>query len=217
MRRPEITLPVPTEVFDLPGTPAETYPPLRDRPDDESRWEITDVADVDVEEIDLRSSAERERGLLETATAHAAVQRELGGAYVAIGLRLQPIKARGDAIFALFYSYEHQLTVEARLDDEGQVTGVTTSRIQPAFTSDEIAQAVEIARAALGERANGYEAGVIEFTPDYQDERAARRLADVRFFDPSERLPHYGVVVDIADREAVRSHRIPRGKERNRG
>lgn len=217
MGRPEIRLPEPPEVFDLPGLPAETYPPLRDRPGFESRWEITDVADVDVEMIEPRISADRERELLRSASANARVQRKLGDAFAAIGLRQQPIKARGEAVFALFYSYDHQLAVEARLDDEGQVTRVTTSRIQPAFAPDEIALAVEVARATLGERADGYEAGVIEFTPDYQEDRAGRRLADVRFFDPSERLPYYVVVVDVADREAVHSHRIPRRKERDRG
>lgn len=210
MQRSDGILPAPEEYFEIPGLPAETFPPLRDRPEYEAVIDIVDVQDVEVESVAPPISENRVAELLATASEDDLVRKLLGESFIGIGVRVVPLKEGRDDLLAMFYSYSSQWTVEARLNDDGGVLEAETSRVQPALTEEEFGLAVELARDALGGDIGDLAAGGIAITTGYEHELADRRLIDVRFFEPAERLPRYRALIDLADRVVVESGRVPR-------
>lgn len=208
MPRQEHQLPEPpesaVEVFDFP---AETDPPLRDRPRVRVSRRISDRADVPVSDARAPISESATRRLVGDATASKAVQPLIGRDFVAIGGHRLDAKA-GRASAVVLYSYTHQWTVEATRDTDGEwVTRVL--RTQPPLTDEEIELVVPLAREALDADVSGLEVGAMAvMREEPEDPLAGRRLADVRFFPADRRLAAYAAIVDVADRKTVSAGRV---------
>lgn len=206
MPRNEPTVPeAPLELPELLDFPAETSPPLRDRPPFPVPEGVADRRDVEVMPARLHLSDGAVRRAVEAAGADAAVRRLLGRRFVVIGAR-RPVTKERRATTAVFYSYVNQWMVEAELDPGGGVAQTRALRMQPPLTDDETALVVRLARRAVGPGARGLEAGAMAVSREEpEDPLAGRRLADVRFFPADERLSRYYAVIDIADRGVVAS------------
>ncbi len=194
---PSQLLPEPATEFPLVAEfPAETFPPLRDRPTVEVPDGLTDRRDVEVKLHKPTLSASDGEKVLAAVYNDAAVKKLLGDSFTVIGIRKSPTKV-GTETVALFYSYDNQWAVEAEL--VGKKVIAQPMRYQPCITEKEFSRAVEIARSGLSFNLDGLEGGVIAIEraePD--DPYAGRRLADVRFFVPDERLARYFAIVDLA-------------------
>jgi hypothetical protein len=206
MARNELPLPEPPpEVVEILDFPAETTPPLRDRPRFRVPKGISERRDVAVQAERAPLSTAAGRRLAEAASASPAVKRVLGRRSVTIGgHRLTSKEGRRSVV--VFYSYANQWTVEARLAERAEEWSVEVLRVQPPLTDDESEIAVGLARRALEGDLDGLEAGSIAIMrEDPADPLSGRRMADVRFFAADERLPRYYAIVDLADRAIVQA------------
>jgi hypothetical protein len=170
------------------------------------------------------------------ALAAGEVQRVLEGKrYVSIGLsRLDVSKRSGStqarptrrggrggqpeqaAWMFCFYNYTDNVAVEVLLDQNAQqILGVGEFRYQPAPVQEEIDRAVTLARGdrRLADRlAEDLEGRAILVSPvDPDDPSARRRLFDVRFGRPDERLPRYMALVDLGSETVLRAGPVPGG------
>ena len=207
--RREVELPPPPDnlpdIFDFP---AETIPPLRDRPPMQVPEGVSDRRDLQADRGRALLSARATERLLGQAAASPDVKKLLGRSFVPIGVRQLSTKD-GLQTVALFYSYSNQWSVEANADPRGAVLSCQNLRQQPALAESEIEVAVSIARRALRADVGELSAGVMAISREEpEDPLAGRRLADVRFFDPTERLPRYFAIVDLAVRRVVESGRV---------
>lgn len=192
--------PVPFEDF-----PAETNPPLLDRPPRRAHEGVSDRRDVEVRPRRVGPSKAAVARIAAAAAEHRQVRRALGRRSVEIGVRASSTKEGGEAV-AVFYSYAHQWTVEAVIDRANEVTEVRTSRIQPPLTTSELESSIALAERAIGRETRGLARGAIAVSPEEpEDPLAGRRLADVRFFAEDRRLPRFQALVDVADRRVITS------------
>lgn len=204
MPRDQLPLPEPPErAIEIIDYPAETDPPLRDRPRVRVSRRISDRADVTVEDRRAPLSASAVDRLISEATGSGAVKRALGRSFVPIGGHQADAKD-GRASVAVLYSYTNQWTVEVRRGARESEWTTRVLRTQPPLTEDEMATVVEVARGAVDADTSELEAGAMAvMREEAEDPLAGRRLADVRFFPADQRLPLYFAIVDVADRKAV--------------
>lgn len=209
MPRSEPRLPEPPkDLRPIRDFPAETNPPLRDRPLFRVPKGVSDRREVEVQTERLSISPAAARRLIAAAAAFPAVKRLLGRRFVTIGARQSTTK-EGRETVAVFYSYANQWMVEARLDSRGGVLSAEALRLQPPLTEEEAALAVRLAREAFGGDAEGLEAGAMAITREEpEDPLSGRRLADIRLFPADERLARYFAVVDLADASVVGAGRV---------
>ena len=212
MPRQEHQLPEPSdEAVEIIGFPAETDPPLRDRPRVRLSRRISDRADVPVSDARAPISATGARKLVDAAASAKAVQPLIGRDFVAIGGHRLDAKD-GRASVVVLYSYTHQWAVEARQDKAGAEWTTRVMRTQPPLTDEEIELVVSLAREALDADVADLEAGAMAIMREEpEDPLAGRRLADVRFFPADQRLATYAAIVDVADRKTVRAGRLEGG------
>lgn len=208
MPRQEHQLPEPpesaVEIFDYP---AETDPPLRDRPRVRVSRRISDRTEVAVGAARAPISESATRQLIGEAAASKAVQSLIGRDFVAIGGHRLDAKASRASVVVL-YSYTHQWTVEARRDADGE-WGTRVLRTQPPLTDEEIELVVPLAREALDADVTELEAGAMAvMREEPEDPLAGRRLADVRFFPADGRRAAYAAIVDVADRKTISAGRV---------
>lgn len=190
-----------TEFLHAVEFPAETFPPLRDRPTFETPTELADRRDVEVKfHKPTLSEAAGER-LLATALNDPILKKLLGSSFTRIGVRKSPTKSGLESI-ALFYSYDNQWAVEATIT--GSKVVAAAFRYQPCITDDELLRAVEISRGALPNDLAGLESGAMVIERNEPDDpHAGRRLADVRFFAGDERLARFFAIVDLATNKVI--------------
>jgi hypothetical protein len=210
--RNEPGLPEPIdEAVPFEDYPAETEPPLRDRPPMIAAEGLRDRRDVDVRPIRHGLGARRAAQLTATAGKDARVRRLLGRRFVSIGVRSSASKDGRDPV-AVFFSYANQWAVEVRFDPRGDVIEARTSRTQPPLTDEELARCLELARKAIGRGARELAGGAIAVMREEPDDAlAGRRLADVRFFEEDRRLPRFHATVDVASGEVLDSGTLERG------
>lgn len=185
------------ELEDIPGYPAETFPPLRDRPAFETPEGLTDRRDLEVKLNKPELSASAVEKVIATTSHDPVVKSLLGESFTSIGAHRVHGKEGATTTLVLFYSYSNQWAVEA-LVTKGKVFAEVL-RYQPCITDKELNRSVEIARGALSVSVDGLESGAIvieRIEPD--DPYAGRRLVDVRFFAADERLARYFAVIDLA-------------------
>jgi hypothetical protein len=207
--RSELRLPEPPDDFrPVLDFPAETNPPLRDRPPFPVPEGVSDRREIEVQAAPAGPSARTTARLLSVATASPAVKRLLGRSFATIGLR-QALTKEGRETVAVFYSYTNQWAVEVRIDPRAGVVSAEPLRVQPPLTEEEAALAVRLARDVLGVEAERLEAGTMAITrEDPDDALAGRRLADVRLFPADERPARYFAVVDLAESTVIDSGRV---------
>lgn len=209
------TLPEPPDKLEpLFGPPAETYPPL-ERPGFDPKLKVVDIVTIETIAEEPPVSVAREAELLGSVASESAVGKLLGERFVGIGVRVVPIRRGPDLWFALYYSYSNEVAVEVAISPKGKVLDVVERHFQPAFVAAEIELAIRLAREALGDKVVELKAGVIGIEPPAGSANAWRRLADVRFFRPTERLPRYRATVDLAEEAVIDSGRVPAGRRRN--
>lgn len=190
---------------------AETNPPLRDRPPMVAARGLSDRQDVEVRHLRPRLGPRRAARISAAAERSAQVRRLLGRRFAPIGVRSSAEKD-GLEIVAMFYSYEHQVAVEARLDRQDNVISAQSLRIQPPLTDEELERCLRVARRAIGGDARTLSGGAIVVTREEPaDPLAGRRLADVRFFEDDRRLPRYHATVDVATRRVIESGEVEGG------
>ena len=209
MARKELPLPEPPEgVVETIDFPAETDPPLRDRPRVRASKRLSDRSEVAIADERAPMSASASRRLLAEAVAARAVKAMLGPSFVGIGAHRADAKD-GRAWVTVFYSYTNQWTVEARRAARDGEWATRVLRTQPPLTDDEVAVAVDVARGAIDADLADLESGVMAIMREApEDPLAGRRLADVRFFPADRRLPLHFAIVDVADRTVVDSGRV---------
>lgn len=215
----ERTLPkLPGELAEIHTFPALIDPPLRGMTKARTPRAISGREEVSVRTVRPRWTQEQLTKLQRIASRHREVKASLGERWTAIGVRLAGDKGVPVAPVAVFYSYTHQLMVEASLSVGGKVRGVEERRFQPAATDEEIDAAVRLARRDRRLRAAPLRelgAGAIVVSPgDPEDPLFGRRLLDLRFFAPEDRLAQYMAVVDVAARRVLEAG--PVGKEKKR-
>jgi hypothetical protein len=206
MAKKELPLPEPPErAIEIIDFPAETDPPLRDRPRVRVSRRLSDRADVTIEDERAPLSASGTRRLISDATGSAVVKRMLGRTFVAVGGHHVEVKdGRGSLV--MFYSYTNQWTVEARRGARQSEWSTRVLRTQPPLTDEETAIAIDVARGAIDADTTELDVGTMSIMREAADDPlAGRRLADVRFFPADQRLPLYFAIVDLADRKAVDS------------
>jgi hypothetical protein len=209
MARHELPLPIPPErVVEIVDFPAETNPPLKDRPRVRVSKRLSDRNEVAIEDERAPLSAAGGERLISDAVATGAVKRLLGPAFVAIGAHRIDAKEGGGWAVVL-YSYANQWTVEARRGARERVWSTRLLRTQPPLTDDESAIAIDVARSAIDADTSQLEAGAMSIMREApEDPLAGRRLADVRLFAADRRLPLYFAIVDLATRKVVDSGRV---------
>jgi hypothetical protein len=198
---------------DLPPVyefPAITVPPLRELGEREIPSEISKRQDFVARDLKPSVKPERIQALQRLAARPPVVKKLLGEKFIPIGIRMsEDAKQKSTMTVAMFYSYSNQIAVEAIFDSRGRVVRCEDYRYQPPATDEEIAQAVSMARRYLRKQDGWREdlsAGVIAITdndpasPDY-----GRRLMDVRFFAPDERLAQLMAIVDLGKAKIARS------------
>ena len=200
--------------------PAVTIPPLRGRGDVEIPPEISKREDFTARDLKPALTPARIQVLQKLAARVPAVKKLLGEKFVSIGVRTsEDVKRKSTVTRAMFYSYSNQIAVEAILDKGGRVVGVEDYRYQPAATEEEIRKAVALARRLLHKRSDWSDdlnSGVIAITnDDPTNPEYSRRLMDVRFFKPEERLAQLVAIVDLDKGKVTRSGFVPgEGEER---
>jgi hypothetical protein len=204
---------LPKPKSDLPPIyefPAVTLPALRELSQLETPSAILKRQEVLARDLKPTLKPERLEALQKLAARAPAVKKVLGEKFLPIGVHTQEdAKKKPAATVALFYSYSNQIAVEAILDGRGRIVKVEDYRHQPAATDGEIKQAVALARRSLRKQdgwSDDLTSGVIAITnddptsPDY-----GRRLMDVRFFKPDERLAKLMAIVDLGKGKISRS------------
>lgn len=206
MPEDELALPEPPEQpLEILGFPAETDPPLSDRPRVRPSRRISDRVDLEAKVRRAPMSASAVSTMISEASGSGAVTRTLGREFVSIGGHQADAKGGRDSV-VVFYSYTHQWTVEVRRAARETEWSTRVLRTQPPLTEDEIATVVEVAREAVDADTTELQAGAMSIMREEADDPlAGRRLADVRFFPADRRLPLYFAIVDVADRKAVES------------
>jgi hypothetical protein len=190
--------------------PAATIPSLREHGEPETPALISKRQDVIARDLKPALKPARIQALQNLAARAPAVRKLLGEKFVHIGVRTsEDTKQKSTVVRAMFYSYSNQVAVEAILDGRGRVVGLEDLRYQPAATDEEIRQADVVARRLLRKHdgwSDDLNSGVIAITnddptsPDY-----GRRLMDVRFFKPDERLAQLMAIVDLGKGKITRS------------
>lgn len=210
-RIPEKKLPKPkTELPNIFEFPATAVPPLRELGEGEISPEISKRQDVIVRDLKPALSQDRIAALQNSASRAPSVKKLLGENFIPVGVRIPHDAKKSSSLpVVMFYSYSNQLAIEATMDGRGRVTAVEEFRHQPAATDEEIQQAVALARRSLRQRegwSDDLSSGVITITnddptsPDY-----GRRLMDVRFFKPDERLATLQAIVDLGKGKVISS------------
>jgi hypothetical protein len=211
---------LPQPKTDMPSVyefPAVTDPPLRELGERGIPSEISKRQNFAVRELTLVVKPDRLQALQKMAARAPAVKKLLGEKFIPIGVRVaEDAKEKTRTTIATFYSYSNQTAVEAVLTGSGRLVRCDDFRYQPAATDEEIAQAVSIARRSLRKQdgwSDDLSAGVIAVTDDEPTSRDyGRRLMDVRFFRPDERVAQFMALVDLEKAKINRS-----GSVRNEG
>jgi hypothetical protein len=139
--------------------------------------------------------------MLKHALGSERVRARLGrGRVTPIGVSRRGEVAKGEprTYLVVAYDYSANVAVEIRLDEGGEVLGMSDERYQPPPTQEEITRAIELARAhdRLARRVDGLVAMAIPFT-GVDNEWADRRVLEVLFGCRTDRLPRYRAWVDL--------------------
>lgn len=206
MARRHIKVPRPPPSPRRAEFPAVIEPRLRDIPEYvgvpvEGRAQVVRVARND-------DSSERRfaEAVQRAALADREVRRQLGERFAAIGVS-RLVDQRGDgAPTSLFvaYSYSARRAYEVRLEGDDanlRLTQIRAVEYQPPPSEEELARAVELARASLSDRLDdSYESTAILVSDVEPGDRhyGTRRLT-VGFGPPDERQPRVAVLVDLGE------------------
>jgi hypothetical protein len=240
-QNPQPLPPLPPRLVRYGELPPTIKPPLRDMPPppDSGEVELWEAFASGPAPEQLAVTPELNGAAQATALAAEGVQSVLADKkYVPIGLSRLDVgkreasaqagprprggRRREAAWMFSFYNYTDNVAVEVLLDEGArQVLGVAESRYQPAPVQEELDRAVALARGdrRLAERlSDDLEGTAILVSPvDPDDPRAYRRLFDVRFGRPDERLPRYMALVDLGSETVLSAGPVDGGVAHREG
>jgi hypothetical protein len=203
-------LPPPPRLLPESELPAIIEPPLRDLVTfpghgTVEEWQPFESGPVPAEDQLLPEIVQRAQTV---AMAHKEVQGLLDGKkYIPVGASLietEDKSARPNRqVLFVFYDYTDNLALEVLLDRNAEkVARVTRAPYQPPPTSEEIDQAITLARQdnrLAGKLTENLEGTAILVSPaDPDHPQSSHRQFDVRFGYPDERLPRYSALVDLS-------------------
>jgi len=154
-----------------------------------------------VEEYRDAFSEGRAQEMLRRALAMQKVRDRMGrGRCIPIGVsrRGEVAKDERRTYVMVAYDYAAGVAVEITLDENGELHGIHDERYQPPPTEAEIARAIELAR--LDERAAGRVEGMLGAAIPFSganNEFEGRRVLEVLFSCPGDRLPRHRAWVDL--------------------
>jgi hypothetical protein len=163
-----------------------------------------------VDRLEDAFDAQQAETLLKRTLAHEKVRERLGRSrWVPIGVSRRGETAKGEArqFLVVAYDYGSDTAVEVTLNAEGGLVSIEDQRYQPPLTTAEIARAVELARLdeRLAGRLGKLTPMAIPASPEPEDTVRNRRLVEVLFGCPTERLPRFRALVDLSAERVERA------------
>jgi hypothetical protein len=117
---------------------------------------------------------------------------------VGVSRRGEPAKGERRTYLVVAYDYTANMAVEIRLDEHGELLGISDERYQPPPIQSEIDRAIELARTddRLATKVAGLVAMAIPFS-GINSEFTDQRVLEVLFGCRTDRLPKYRAWVDL--------------------
>lgn len=215
-RRPPDLLP-PPNLFsvDIPNLGPVIDPPFVDVPDFSDYLTPPNITPVDVEYLEPRISDESRREAVDVALASEAVAsnfREKRYEVLEIGTR--SLDRETDFPLVIIYDYTDDVVVEAMVDPARKsVLDVSVKRYQPPVSDAEHREALAIlgAENSLSDAGIDLDPAVSLIVEDvnFQSPRFGHRVVDLRFGPADRYVPTAFAIVDLSNREVVKTGLIP--------
>lgn len=214
--RPPDPLP-PPNLFsaDVPNLGPVIDPPFVDVPDFRQYLTPADTRPVDFESVEPRIGHESRQQAVDAALSSDRVTRKLDGKrYEILEVGTRSLDRQTDYPLVIIYNYTDNVVVEATIDPiRRAVHEVHEKRYQPPLAASEQSQALELVRddGRLSEAGIDVATGVGLVVEDvnFRSPRYEHRLVDLRFGPENRYLPTGFAIVDLSDREVVRTGLVP--------
>ncbi|QOD02659.1 hypothetical protein [Pseudarthrobacter sp. BIM B-2242] len=216
-RRPSDLLP-PPNLFsaEIPNLGPVIDPPFVDVPDFSHYLTPPNITPVDVEYLEPRISDESRREAADVALASEAVASNLRDKrYEVLEIGTRSLDRETDFPLVIIYDYTDDVVVEAMVDPARKaVLDVSVKRYQPPVTDAEHREALAILRAEnpLSDAGIDLDPAVSLIVEDvnFQSPRFGHRVVDLRFGPADRYVPTAFAIVDLSNREVVKTGLIPR-------
>jgi hypothetical protein len=186
-------------------------PPFVDVPSFTQYLTPADTRPVDVEALEPRITDETRRQAVDSALATDRVTGRLDGKrYEVLEVGTQARDRQTDYSLVIIYNYSDDVVVEAVIDPVRRaVLEVSEKRYQPLLADAEQSRALDLVRddGRLPEAGIdvGTGVGLIVEDVNFRSPRYGHRLVDLRFGPADRYLPTAFAIVDLSDREVVRT------------
>jgi hypothetical protein len=186
-------------------------PPFVDVPSFTQYLTPADTRPVDVEALEPRITDETRRQAVDSALATDRVTGRLDGKrYEVLEVGTQARDRQTDYSLVIIYNYSDDVVVEAVIDPVRRaVLEVSEKRYQPLLADAEQSRALDMVRddGRLPEAGIdvGTGVGLIVEDVNFRSPRYGHRLVDLRFGPADRYLPTAFAIVDLSDREVVRT------------
>ncbi|WP_309112718.1 hypothetical protein [Saccharothrix sp.] len=196
---------------DIPNLGPVIDPPFVDVPDFRQYLTPADTRPVDYESLEPRTGDEGRRQAVDAALSSDRITGKLDGKrYEVLEVGTQALDRQTDYPLVIIYNYTDNVVVEATIDPVRRaVHEVREARYQPPLAASEQSQALELVRddGRLSEAGIDVATGVGLIVEDvnFRSRRYEHRLVDLRFGPANRYLPTAFAIVDLSDREVVRT------------
>jgi hypothetical protein len=200
---------------EIPNLGPVIDPPFVDVPDFSQYLTPADTRPVDVEMLEPRIPDESRRHAVDAALANDRVTGRLDGKrYEVLEVGTQARDRQTDHSLVIIYNYSDDVVVEAVIDPVRRaVLEVSEKRYQPLLSDAEQSQALDLVRddGRLTEAGIDIATGVGLIVEDvnFRSPRYGHRLVDLRFGPANRYLPTAFAIVDLSDRDVVRTGLLP--------
>ncbi|MEV4840389.1 hypothetical protein AB0K05_38195 [Nonomuraea sp. NPDC049486] len=200
---------------EIPNLGPVIDPPFVDVPDFSQYLTPADATPVDFEPLEPRITDESRRQAVDWALASDRVTRKLEGKrYEVLEVGTRSLDRQTDYPLVIIYNYTDDVVVEAMIDPiRRAVLEVDEKCYQPPLTASEHSEALEMVRDddRLSEAGIDVATGVGLIVEDVnlRSPRHGHRLVDLRFGPADRYLPTAFAIVDLSDREIVRTGLVP--------
>jgi hypothetical protein len=200
---------------DIPNLGPVIDPPFVDVPDFRQYLTPADTRPVDYETLEPRTSDDDRRHAVDAALSSDRVTGKLDGKryeVLEVGTRAQDRQT--DHLLVIIYNYTDNVVVEATFDPiRRAVHEVREARYQPPLAASEQSHALDLVRddGRLAEAGIDVATGVGLVVEDvnFRSPRYQHRLVDLRFGPENHYLPTAFAIVDLSDREVVKTGLVP--------
>lgn len=211
MERPDRRLPRPPVPRFRAEFAAIIEPPLRDIPESPAPEIEGGFETFKGERHEVGTDEEPLRLARETALRDERVRTVLGegrSSIVGVSRRIDDKERREPSLVLVAYRYDDARAVEVWLEGEGgelQVSDVREVDYQPPPSDEELEQAIELARHAVGDQLRADEEPMAILTSDVEpgDRHHGRRRFSVGFGPGDERQPRVRTLIDLGDERVL--------------